>query len=237
MKTNENSNIQCAKIIKGLNALSHLMTNIRYNYFTLESIYNKRKKIKDIEYKQVECAFNNFILTASIIKQYINSFEKNLDTKYIKSKKYIKTKNFLFSNEWHLILLGLRNYLQHVFHFKIGLGNLMSDVKNNEDLFILSFTLLNYDKLHPNKPENIAMQRYFKYCMALPIMDFATENMILIEDFYHKYDKIIHEHYNASLAKYDELKDVDQYAMDMHEIYLENLNSFNCKNIENIPNS
>lgn len=61
-----NSNIKCAKIIKGLNALSHLMTNIRYNYFTLESIYKVRKRIKDIEYKQVECAFNNFILSFHI---------------------------------------------------------------------------------------------------------------------------------------------------------------------------
>lgn len=231
MKTNEDSNIQCAKIIKGLNALSHLVANVRYNYFTLESIYKKRKKIKDIEYKQVECAFNNFILTASIIKQYISSFEKNLEIKYLKSKKYTKIKDSLFSNEWHLILLGLRNYLQHVFHFKIGFGNIMSDDRNNEDLFILNFTLLDYDKLHPNKPENIAMQRYFKYYMALPIMDFATENMLLIENFYHYYDKIIHEHYKAMLARYDKVKDVDQYAMDMHEIYLKNINSFNYKNV------
>ena len=231
MKINKDSNIQCAKIIKGLNALSHLITNVRYNYFALESIYNKRKKIKDVEYKQVECAFNIFILTASIIKQYIKSFEKNLDIKYIKSKKYTKTKDLLFGNEWHLILLGLRNYLQHVFHFKISFGNIMSDARNNEDLFILSFTLLDYYKLHPNKPENIAMQRYFKYYMALPIMDFATGNMLLIEKFYHYYDKIIHEHYKAMLAKYDKVKDVDQYAMDMHEIYLENIDSFNSKSV------
>ena len=107
----------------------------------------------------------------------------------------------------------------------------MSDDRNNEDLFILNFTLLDYDKLHPNKPENIAMQRYFKYYMALPIMDFATENMLLIENFYHYYDKIIHEHYKAMLARYDKVKDVDQYAMDMHEIYLKNINSFNYKNV------
>ena len=91
MKTNDKSNFQCAKIIKGLNALSHLMTNIRYNYFALDSIYKVREKIEDIEYKEVECAFNNFILTSSILKQYLKSFEKDLDTNYIKSKKYKKT--------------------------------------------------------------------------------------------------------------------------------------------------
>ena len=226
-----NSNIKCAKIIKGLNALSHLMTNIRYNYFTLESIYKVRKRIKDIEYKQVECAFNNFILSASILKQHIKSFEKNLDEKYLKSKKYTTTVKSLFDNEWHLILLGLRNYLQHVFHFKICFGNLLSDDGKEEDLFIANYTLLKHSDLHKNKPENIAMQRYFKYCFALPIMDFATENMFLIEDFYHKYDKIIHEHYKSILTKYNNVKDVDQYAMDMHDIYYSNLSSFNDKNL------
>lgn len=234
MKTNDKSNFQCAKIIKGLNALSHLMTNIRYNYFALDSIYKVREKIEDIEYKEVECAFNNFILTSSILKQYIKSFEKDLDTNYIKSKKYKKTVDSLFNNEWYLILLGMRNYLQHVFHFKIGSGNLFSD-GGEEDLLIANYTLLKYDELHPNKPENIAFQRYFKYFFALPIMDFATENILLIEKFYHDYDKIIHEHYKAMLAKYDKVKDVDQYAMDMHEIYLENINSFNDKNVWNAP--
>ena len=130
-----------------------------------------------------------------------------------------------------MILLGLRNYLQHVFHFKIGFGNILSDDESDEDLFILSYTLLDYDKLHSNKPENIAMQRYFKYCMALPIMDFAADNMYLIEKFYQNYNKIINEHYRSMLAKYDKVKDVDQYAMDMHDIYYSNLNSFNNKEV------
>lgn len=228
MKTN--SNIKCAKIIKGLDALSHLMTNIRYNYLALESIYKARKRIKDIEYKQVECAFNNFILSASTLKQHIKSFEKILDEKYLKSKKYTTTVNSLFNDEMYLILLGLRNYLQHVFHFKICFGNLFSDNGKDEDLFIVNYTLLKYDELHKNKPENVAMQRYFKYCFALPIMDFATQNMFLMEDFYQKYDKIIHEHYKSILTKYDDVKDIDQYAMDMHKIYNDNLNSFNDKN-------
>ena len=64
--TNDNY-IKCARIIKGLNALNHLVVNIRFNYNILLSIYNQRKKIKDIEYKNVECAFNNFILVSSII--------------------------------------------------------------------------------------------------------------------------------------------------------------------------
>lgn len=229
MKTN--LEIKPAKIIKGLDALCHLMTNIRYNYLSLESIYKARKRIKDIEYKQVECAFNNFILSASILKQHIKSFEKNLDEKYLNSKKYITTVNSLFKDEWYLILLGLRNYLQHVFHFKICFGNLLSNDGEEEDLYIVNYTLLKYDDLHRNKPENIAMQRYFKYFFALPIMDFAAQNMFLIEKFYEKYDKIIHEHYKSILTKYNDVKDIDQYAMDMHKIYYSNLNSFNDKNI------
>ncbi len=226
----DNSNIKIAKIIKGLNALSHLMENIRYNYFALEMAYNEKDNTDDVEYKQVECCFNNFILTAAILKQHIKSFKKSLDTKYTQSKKYIMTVNSLLNNEWHLILLGMRNYLQHIFHFKIGVGNLFED-NDKEDLFIANYTLLKYDELHPNKPENIAFQNYFKYCLFLPVMDFATENMFLIEKFYRKYDKIIHEHYKSKLNNYDKDKNIDQYAIDMHEIYFDNLNHFTNKDI------
>lgn len=232
MKNNnkDNSNKKTAKIIKGLNALSHLMENIRYNYFALEIAYSKKDDTDGIEYKDVECCFNNFILTASILKQYIKSFEKYLDKKYIRSKKYTIAVNSLLNNELHLILLGMRNYLQHIFHFKIGAGNLLGNT-DIEDLFISSFTLLKYNELHQNKPENIAFQNYFKHCLFLPVMDFATENMFLIEKFYQKYDKIIHEHYKNKLRNYDKDNNIDQYAMDMHKIYFENLKSFSKSNI------
>lgn len=222
--------IKCARIIKGLNALNHLVVNIRFNYNILLSIYNQRKKIKDIEYKNVECAFNNFILVSSIIKQYIKAYERELDSSFLKTKKYVKNKAYLFENEWYLILLGLRNYLQHVFHFKICFGNFLSNKEEDDDLFIANYTLLNHEDLHKNKPENIAMLRYFKYCWALPIMDFSTNILLLIENFQIKYNKTIHEHYNSLLSKYDNDKNNDQYATNLHDIYLNNINSF--KNIE-----
>lgn len=217
---------KCAKIIKNLNALGHLITNIKFNYGILCSVYEQKDKIDDVEYKDFECALNNFILTASIVKQHIKSFEKDLDETFIKTKKYQKVKTALFDNEWHLILLGLRNYIQHVFHIKISFGNALSESPDEEDLFITNFTLIKHKELHTNKPENIALNNYFKYCFALPIMPFATENMCLIDRFYKQYDKVVHEHYKSILAKYNSVKDVDQYAMDMHDIYFANLNSF-----------
>lgn len=229
MKTNKKLNIQCAKIIKGLDALKHLVINVKYNYFSLKTIYNMRKKIKDIEYKQIECAFNNFILTASIIKQYIKSFEKLLDSKYLNSKKYSKTINMLFNNEFYLILLGMRNYLQHIFHFKIGIGNLGNN--NEDDLYIAGFTLLKHEELHRDKPENIAFKKFFENYFILPIMDFASENMCLINIFYNKYNNIIHDHYKSIFAKYQNNSNVDQYALDMHELYFNNINSFKWKSI------
>lgn len=220
---NNKNKFKYAKIIKNMDSLRNLVYNIRFNYSVLLSTYEKRHKIKDIEYKQISCLLNNFILTSSIIKQYILSYEKDLSSAFIKTKKYIKTINFLFEDEWYLILLGLRNYLQHIFELKLGFGNLMSE-SNEEDLFIASFTLIKHEDAHKTK-ENIAMYNYFKCFTFLPIMDFASVIMELIDNFYEKYNKIIHSHYKSALAKYSNT-DIDQYAMDMHEIYYNNINSF-----------
>lgn len=225
------SDVECANIIKGLNALEHLINNIRHNYVVLESIYNEREKIVDIEYKPIEFAFNNFILIASILKQHIKSFEKNLDTTFKNSKKYQGIYKFLFTNEWHLILLGMRNYLQHVFHIDLSFGS--DGDTDQEDLFISGYTLLNCNELHPNKPENKSLLTYFKHCIALPIMPFAAENMYLMEMFYKKYNNLIYEHYKAKLEHYDKEKDHDQYAEDLRDIYLSNLDFLNQNNIEN----
>lgn len=222
----KDNNEKCAKIIKNLNALGHLIANIEFNYDLLCSLYDHKDKVDDIEFKDIECAFNNFVLTASIIKQHIKSFEKDLDETFIKTKKYQKVKAGLFENEWHLILLGLRNYIQHVFHVKISFGYGFSSNPDDQELFITNFTLIKHKDLHTNKPENIAFNNYFKHCFALPIMPFTTENMYLIDRFYEQYDKVIHEHYKSMLAKYDNVEDIDQYAMDMHNIYFSNLNSF-----------
>lgn len=225
------SDTNCAKIIKGLNALEHLINNIRHNYLILESIYNKREKIDDAEYKPVEFAFNNFILIASILKQHIKSFEKNLDTYFKNSKKYQKVYEFLFTNEWHLILLGMRNYLQHVFHIHLCFGS--DGDTDNEDLYISGHTLLMCNELHPNKPENKSLLTYFKYFIALSIMPFADENMCLIEMFYKKYTNIIYEHYKSKLKHYSKEKDRDQYAEDLSDIYLDNMDFLIDSNIDN----
>ena len=227
---NLNSNEKCARIIKNLNALDNLMSYINYNYDVLTTLYETREEnIDDVEYTNISCALNNFILTSSILKQHIKSFEKDLDESFLKTKKYKKIKTELFENEWYLILLGLRNYLQHIFQLKLGFGNLLSEDGEGEDLFILGFTLIHHEDLHQNKRENVAVQEFFKYCYALPIMPFADENMILMDMFHKQYDKLIHEHYKAEFEKYHENQEVDQYAMDMHDIYLNNLYSFRDK--------
>lgn len=206
-----------------MDSLRNLVDNIRFNYGFLLSAYKKRHKIKDMEYKQISCLLNNFILTSSIIKQYILSYEKDLNPSLIKTKKYKKAINFLFENEWYLILLGLRNYLQHIFGLKLCIGNIMSE-NDEEDLFIASFTLIKHEDAHKTR-ENIAMYNYFKNIPFLPIMDFASIVMELIDNFYEKYDKVIHSHYKSALEKYSNT-DIDQYAMDMHQIYYNNINSF-----------
>lgn len=214
---------RCAKIIKNMDSLRNLVNNIRFNYGFLLSAYEKRHKIKDMEYKQISCLLNNFILSSSIIKQYIISYEKDISPTFIKTKKYKKTINFLFEDEWYLILLGLRNYLQHIFGLKLCIGNIMSE-NNEEDLFIASFTLIKHEDAHKTK-ENISMYNYFKRFSFLPIMDFTSNIMELIDNFYEKYDKVIHSHYKSALEKYSNT-DIDQYAMDMHQIYYNNINSF-----------
>ncbi len=229
MKTEtEEENYKIARIIKNLNAFGHLMQNIRFNFGILASLNTLKDKTNDAEYKDVECAFNNFILISSIVKQHILSFEKDLDSKFIQTKKYQKVKNYLFNDFFYLVLLGLRNYLQHVFHFKISFGNIDG---SKEELLISSFTLLKIDKLKKNK-ENNEMQKWFKRCLALPIMDFSFCNMDLIENFYKKYKKTIQEHYKSKLEKDDYKKNIDQYAMDMHDIYFENLTNINNKEFD-----
>ena len=224
---NSISNEQCAKILKNINALNNLMSNISYNYGVLLSMYNIKEKFSDdIEYTPISCALNNFILMSSILKQHIKSFENDLDDSLLKSKKYNKVKTDLFENEFHLIMLGLRNYLQHIFQLKLGFGNLLSEDGEEEDLFILGFTLIKHESLHQNKRENIAVREYFKHCYALPIIPFAAENIFLMDRFHKKYVKVINDHYKSALAKYDENQEIDQYAMDMHDIYLNNLYSW-----------
>lgn len=142
---------------------------------------------------------------------------------YCQALTNIKTINFLFANEWYLILLGLRNYLQHIFELKLCIGNIMNE-GNEEDLYIASFTLIKHEDAHKTR-ENIEMFNYFKYNLFLPIMDFASVIMELIDNFYEKYDKIIHSHYKSALEKYSNT-DVDKYAMDMHKMYYNNINSF-----------
>ena len=77
---NNKNKFKYAKIIKNMDSLRNLIYNIRFNYNVLLSAYEKRHKIKDIEYKQISCLLNNFILTSSIIKQYILSYEKDLSS-------------------------------------------------------------------------------------------------------------------------------------------------------------
>lgn len=188
---NTESNEKCAKILKNTNALDNLMSYIHYNYTVLASLYEVREEIMDdAEYTHISCALYNFILTSSILKQHIKSFEKDLDDSFLKTKRYRKIKTDLLENEWYLILLGLRNYLQHIFQLKLGFGNLLSD-DGEEDLFILGFTLIKHEELHQNKIENIAMHEYFRNCYALPIMPFATENMFLMDKFHKQYDKAV----------------------------------------------
>ena len=222
----KNNNVKCAKIIKNLNSLSHLIKNIEFNYNIFCSAYYHRESYKDMEYKDVECALNNFILTASILKQHIKSFEKDIDITFIKTKKYQKVMSILFDNEQYLILLGLRNYLQHLFHIKICLGNSICENSDQEDLYITNYTLLKHQDLHLNKPENIALKNFFGKHIGLSIILFVLENMDLIDKFYKRYDKVIHEHYNSILSKYNKEKDVDQYALDLGCIYRENISSF-----------
>lgn len=226
MKTEETYKI--ARIIKNLNAFDHLMQNIRFNYNILVGCYAMKDEVDDVEYKDVECAFNNFVLISSIVKQHIKSFEKDLDIKFLKTKKYCNVVNYLFNDKLYLIFLGLRNYLQHVFHFKISFGNMGGD---EEELFISNFTLLKIDDMK-KRTENQAMQRFFKHCWSLPIMDFSLCIMDLIENFYKKYQKVIKDHYKSKLNKYDKSSDIDQYAMDMHDIYFENLTNINNKEFE-----
>ena len=56
----KDNNEKCAKIIKNLNALGHLITNIKFNYGILCSVYEHKDEIEDIEFKDFECALNNF---------------------------------------------------------------------------------------------------------------------------------------------------------------------------------
>ena len=50
----KDNNEKCAKIIKNLNALGHLITNIKFNYGILCSVYEHKDEIEDIEFKDIE---------------------------------------------------------------------------------------------------------------------------------------------------------------------------------------
>lgn len=222
----ETTNEKIAKIIKNLDALSHLFNNISYNYLIFYKLYQRRAKDKDMEFKRIEFAFNNFILVSSILREYIKSFEKDFTGNFTKTKIYNKTKDILLKDESYLMLLGLRNYLQHVFHFQLAFGNLLS---KEDDLFLSKIFMLKHKDLHTKKLENQVLNNFFKDNMVLPIMFFSDKVMYCMIKFYDKFQKIIHSHYKKQFEKYNSCTD-DNYAFDMHNIYLNNLQEFNENN-------
>jgi hypothetical protein len=227
----ENLSQNGALIAKNLRSLEGLSKLISFDYDSFMTYYDDYSKGKTELFHVFEegltnmdlitYLFQNFILVASILKHHVIQFEKDIDSiDFSASAKYKEIKNYLLENEHYLILLGLRNYFQHLFGLQLGFGEI-GDL--GEHLFIPSFTLLKFDKLNNNK-ENKALIDFFKNnLMGLHIAGFALECMEIINVFFKEYDKFISSYFKKEIEEYEESMDKSKTDLDMHNIYFDNL--------------